>query len=66
MALKNRSSPATICWNCKNALGKCSWSKSFTPVKGWNAVRTEINQNGVGSVGVESYLVKDCPLFKEG
>lgn len=43
---------STKCWQCaKSANGGCSWSKSFTPVKGWVAEKKT------------SYHVKECPEF---
>lgn len=58
----------TLCWKCKKAYGKCSWSKKFKPVKGWEAKRCIIN-NGTCSDGksrleVVSYMVKSCPEFE--
>jgi hypothetical protein len=48
----------SICWNCANACGKCSWSNgTFIPVKGWQAEFTVCN-------GTPSYLVSSCPKFK--
>lgn len=53
----------TLCWDCKNASGRCSWSQSFTPVEGWQARKTHVN----GNVGDgQSYLVEMCPLFAYG
>lgn len=43
----------TLCWSCKNACGGCSWSKSLTPVKGWQAEKTLV-----------SYLVIKCPNYR--
>lgn len=54
----------SICWDCANATGKCSWSDSreYKPVEGWKAVRNDIKvANGVMA---ESYLVTECPEFK--
>ena len=50
----------TLCWNCKKAIGECSWSKSFKPVKGWNAIRYEKE----GSTPYVTYTVLDCPEFE--
>lgn len=49
----------SLCWDCANATGGCSWSQSFEPVEGWKAEREE-NKLGIG----ESYRVEECPLFK--
>lgn len=52
----------TLCWDCKNSTKPdiCPWVRDFTPVPGWTAEKTEIRNLG------ESYLVKECPLFKRG
>ena len=55
---------STICWRCKNALGGCSWSKNFKPVKGWEAVATKIDSNYKN--GIESYKVITCPEYRKG
>lgn len=52
--------PEQLCWHCKNATGGCSWSKSFTPVAGWDAEFIE------RAFSMETYQIKDCPLFEEG
>lgn len=52
----------TLCWNCKNCFGGCSWSEKFEPVEGWNAERTLIKYFNVVT---PSFLVRDCPLFVE-
>ena len=55
----------TICWDCKNAYGHCSWSNgTFTPVKGWDAVYKPIKYRGDETI--ESYVVLKCPLFEVG
>lgn len=54
----------TLCWQCENAVpdperGKgCPWSKSGTPVDGWDAIRTSKSEDG------ESYYVRACPSFE--
>lgn len=54
------NSKTTLCWDCKNATnGACSWSRSLTPVKGWTA-RQIVKDGG------QSYLVTQCPKFREG
>ena len=47
----------TICWDCKNACGGCSWSSSLIPVKGWTAIPTH-------NCSQSSYLVTECPEFE--
>ena len=46
----------TICWNCANATGGCSWADKLVPVEGWTAeeVRKEC---------LHTYQVYACPLF---
>ena len=51
----------TLCWYCKNAIGKCSWSQEGIPVKGWGAEPTIIKCDN-GTI-ISSYCVKSCPLF---
>ena len=66
MAYRGKDYTATICWDCKNAYGRCSWSQKFTPVDGWVAIPTEIKQVARGTKSTSSYIVKSCPLYKEG
>lgn len=49
----------TLCWECANACGGCSWSESLEPVKGWEAEPVTIK-----SYAVDSFLVKWCPEFE--
>ena len=53
----------TICWDCKNAIGNCSWSDHWEhkPVKGWVAERSDLVNTEGGAV--ESYIVISCPEF---
>lgn len=46
----------TLCWTCQNYSGGCSWSRSFTPVEGWEARPTKNEQT-------DSYHVISCPEF---
>lgn len=55
---------STICWECKNALGGCSWSKNFKPVNGWEAEKTYLRSNH--KIGGESYKVINCPEYTKG
>ena len=49
----------SLCWNCAKATGsECPWVRSFKPVDGWKAEKSEQYADG--------YRVKECPLFKEG
>lgn len=53
----------TLCWKCANAVGRCSWSQDFIPVKGWKAEETARECNG--NI-VASYTVIKCPEFVKG
>lgn len=46
----------TLCWSCYNCYNGCSWSRNFTPVKGWKA---EYNKT------MDSYNVITCPKYIE-
>ena len=53
----------TLCWHCKKACGKCSWSDgTFTPVKNWKAKPTLIPYQ---DKNLSSYLVHSCPEFED-
>lgn len=50
-----------LCWDCKNAIGGCSWSDKGEPVDGWDATFDTLrNHNGIYK---NTYAVFDCPLF---
>lgn len=56
------------CWDCKKALGGCSWSLDFTPVEGWIATPT-YKAGGTRSDGtryppMKSYQIEYCPEFE--
>ena len=53
----------SLCWSCKKATGGCSWSRSLTPIKGWNAESETRKGNEGKYIG---YRVKECPLYEEG
>ena len=56
---------ATICWNCKKACGRCSWSRDFTPIEGWEAIPTKRRESWNGYTRIaESYDVYNCPEFE--
>ena len=68
---------STLCWSCKNACGKCSWSEcdketgelKWQPVKGWRAIRTKVLMNSCGGARRHyetSYIVKSCPQYEVG
>lgn len=48
---------SSLCWECGNATGKCSWSEDLIPVKGWKA------EDSVKD-GMPTYLVLECPEFE--
>ena len=58
---KSTAGRHTLCWTCQNAVLGCSWSRSFTPVKGWTAIPTKIKY--VADDVSDSYLVTDCPEY---
>lgn len=55
----------TLCWECANATGGCSWSKKFIPVEGWTAKRTTmtLGYNTGRPRKATSYVVKKCPEY---
>lgn len=62
----NAESRGTLCWRCKKAVGRCSWTEldsskkvRFEPVPGWVAVKSL----GMPGRKSESYLVLSCPEF---
>ena len=59
-----RKTKETLCWTCKNACGKCSWSKGFEPVDGWDAIPTKIKVSIETNEYTDSYFVKNCPLYE--
>ena len=56
---------STICWSCKNACGKCSWSSNFTPIDGWVAKPTKIKTDYATDGSIISYIVLDCPQYNK-
>ena len=54
---------ATICWDCKNAVLGCSWSKNFEPVEGWKAVPTKLSAGDHNDETIDSFDVRECPEF---
>lgn len=64
----------SICFDCKNACGGCSWSEvdpitkkpRFVPVPGWTAQKVCLNLGtayGRKRI-VENYYVTACPQFE--
>lgn len=56
---KKKLPPPTLCWQCGNICGGCSWSERFEPVEGWVAIPTK-----VGHYGLQSFVVLKCPAFR--
>lgn len=57
----------TLCWDCKNALGGCSWSQRFDPVDGWEAIVTKpAVYLSEAMQKIPDYCVIKCPEFKKG
>lgn len=59
----------TLCWDCANACGNCSWSRRDPmPVDGWVATPTKIKlrnpDHQYGEAHSNSYIVRSCPQFK--
>ena len=58
----------TLCWDCGKALGGCSWSKSFIPVSGWTADKTDLHIGYADDRRTvktcESFFVYKCPEFE--
>lgn len=53
---------ATLFWSCAKACKKCSWSRNFEPVKGWEAEPTTLQQPPYRVV--QSYRVIKCPEYE--
>lgn len=66
MTTRERGMAATKCWDCKKAVGLCSWSDgSFRPVEGWAALPTRYLAGRDGREVIESYCVYVCPEFEQ-
>lgn len=65
LARTNQPKESTICFDCKNACGGCSWSRSFRPVPGWKAEETSLFA-GKDKERTKSYRVISCPEFDGG
>lgn len=64
---KKTKSENALCWVCKKACGRCSWSNSLTPVEGWTAIETDA-PTWVATLSklVPTVRVVECPEFIEG
>lgn len=58
-----RKGATNMCFDCKRAAGKnmCSWARSLTPVKGWEAERAIVDAGRTGEF--ETWHILSCPLF---
>lgn len=53
----------TLCWDCANACGNCSWSSvPPTPVSGWIATPTGAKKTSTDKSS-GSFIVRQCPRF---
>lgn len=62
-AHSNREQSRTLCWDCRNAVFGCSWSKHFIPVEGWDATPHMLYARDKAHGGVQSYEVHRCPQY---
>ena len=60
---RKKDENSQLCWCCKNACGRCSWSQSFVPVEGWDAELVVIKDI---EGDIDSYKIKKCPEFIKG
>ena len=51
---------SSLCWDCARATGKCRWSASLQPVKGWTVKTIKAS----GAKPYDTYVVLACPLFE--
>ena len=65
MANRFNSKPATLCYKCKTPSPTCPWKYNYTPVEGWEAEPSKVAISGNDSRMVDSYIVKQCPLYEE-
>ena len=63
----------TLCWDCINAVPNpetgdgCSWSRTLTPVEGWQAEGTRLmSYANTDPREFSSYIVMECPRFRKG
>lgn len=56
----------TICWDCSNCYGGCSWAEDGVPVEGWVAERCdrELNEKKRKNRNWTGYSVSYCPEFE--
>ena len=49
------------CWTCDNYASGCSWSRNFTPVKGWVAEKVEHRYSNIADD--TTYKIIYCPEY---
>lgn len=59
-AIARQMEKEQLCWRCKNACGKCSWSRELQPINGWDAEPVMV-EDGEGNI--RSYKIKKCPEY---
>ena len=58
----NQDNKASICMECINGGGLCSWSSRCEPVPGWTAEPKKLRANGRKHME-DSYTVTACPSY---
>jgi hypothetical protein len=54
------------CWSCQNYGGKCSWSRAFKPVDGWEVEIKKVIHKEKGKVREDTITkVVKCPEYKQ-
>ena len=53
-----------LCWYCEKACGRCSWSRSFTPIEGWEAEPTTVRNRDTAQRTTATYYIKACPEYE--
>lgn len=60
MARRRQTEFGQLCWQCKKAYCRCSWTRYSVPVKDWTADRTVVKDTNGDFM---SYKIKKCPEF---
>ena len=56
----------SLCWTCQNYGGKCSWSRAFKPVDGWEVEIKKVIHKEKGKVREDTITkVVKCPEYKQ-